>query len=241
MRLLVYDSSQQVREGFIITLLSSGYEVVVIKDKRELLTSLAKKPFSLAIIEVDETDKEMLQLIKILRSDEKYENIKIIVHILDPSKQFVIDMLKLGIVGYLLKPFNEKEIVQRLHTILEKANVDMPQRKHVRVKPAPTEVITVAFRSPVTHKIVSGKATDISVGGVAFTLTSTVEDSEIQIRQIVNNFQMQIGSARVSSSALVTAKKGSACAVLFHKISDFDLNVLCKYIYERLTNTILPK
>lgn len=241
MRLLIYDSSPQVREGFMISLLSAGYDLMVIKDKRELLLALSKKPFSLAIIEVEETDVEMLQLIKILRTDPKYEFLKVIVHVLNPSKQFVIDMLKLGVVGYLLKPFSEKEIVNRLKNILEKANIDMPQRLHVRVKPLDSEPISVAFRSPITHKVISGKVSDISIGGVAFVLNSSVDENEIQIKQIINNLQIQIGSIRISISALVTAKKGNVCALLFHKISDFDLNVLCKYIYERLTDGVLPK
>ncbi len=168
MRILVYDTSQQVREGFMINLLSAGYEVIVIKDKKTIFSALAKKPFNIVILEVNENDKEMLQIIKVLRTDAKYSNTKVIVHVLNPSKQFVVEMLKLGIVGYLLKPFNEKEIIPRLHNILEKANVHIPEREHVRVKPDESDNVTIAFRSPVTHKMINGKVTDISVGGVAF-------------------------------------------------------------------------
>lgn len=236
MRILILDSNSQIRDGFIMNLIPAGYEVVTIKENKEILTTLAKKPFNIAIIEVYEEDLTTIQIIKIMRTDKRYENIKIIVHVLNPSKQFVIDMIKLGIVGYLLKPFNEKEIVQRLSLILERACVDMPERKYVRVKPLPTENISIAFRSPVTHKVISGKATDISASGLAFNITSEVSDEEVQIKQVINNFQVQIGSSRTSMTAVVIVRKGTACTVLFKKISDFDLNTLCRYIYERLVD-----
>ncbi len=81
----------------------------------------------------------------------------------------------------------------------------------------------------------------ISLLVVLLLLTSNIDENEIQIRQIINNFQTQIGPMRISSTALVTAKKGNIYAVLFHKISDFDLNTLCKYIYDKLINISVAK
>lgn len=239
MRLLVYDSAAQVREGFMTTLLLSGYEILVLKEKKKILSEIAKKPYNLAILEANENDIEMTQIIQLMRTDPKYSAVGVVVHVLSPSKEFVVQMLRFGVVGYLLKPFNEKELMNRLTNILEKANINITQRKHVRVKPDDAAPITIGYRSPMTHKVVNGTITDISVGGAAFVLGEDVDTQEISLRQMINNFHIHIGSTRLSTTVLVTAKKGPTCAVLFHKISDFDSNTLCKYIYERLTDSTI--
>ncbi len=243
MRLLVYDGSAQIRESFMTTLISSGYEVMVLKEKKKILSTIAQKPYSLVILEANESDAEMTQIIQLMSTDSRYENVKIVVHVSNPSKQFVVQMLRFGVVGYLLKPFNEKELLNRLTNILEKAHIDISQRKHVRVKPSESDPVTISFRSLVTHRMIHGVVTDISVGGAAFTIDDGPDHKddhlEVELRQIINNFHVHIGTTRLSAIVLVTAKKGPSCAILFHQISDFDSNTLCKYIYERLTDSTL--
>ncbi len=224
-------------------LISSGYEVMVLKDKKKILSELAKKPYSLAVLEANESDEEMTQIIQMMRTDSRYDSVAVVAHVLSPSKQFVVQMLRFGVVGYLLKPFVEKDLLVRLANVLDKAHINISQRKHVRVKPSETEPVTIGFRSPRTHKMITGVVTDISVGGAAMIIGDDADHKEdykeIELRQMINNFHIHIGSVRLSAIVLVTAKKGATCAVHFHKISDFDSNALCKYIYERLTDSTL--
>lgn len=234
MRVLVLDFSTQVREGFITTLIPAGFEVIAVKDKKELIPTIAKVPFDIAVLEVNEQDKEIVQIIKLLRSDQRFQNIKLIVHINSPSKQFIVDMIKAGVAGYLLKPFNERDLLARFQKILVQANIEMKERRHVRVKPDPKDNIIVTFRSPSTHKMISGKVIDISAGGVAFSLFGTVSDEDLQVKQFINNFQIQIERTRAATPALIIAKKDKVCAVQYYKIQEFDLNIICKYVYDRL-------
>lgn len=243
MRLIVYDSSAQIRESFMTTLLTAGYEVLVAKDKKKILPALAKKPYNLAILEANEADTEMTQIIQMMRTDSRYESVAIVAHVHNPSKQFVVELLRFGVVGYLLKPFNEKELLNRLTNILDKAHINISHRKHVRVKPAENEPVKISFRSPKTHRMIIGTVTDVSVGGAALLIGDNEDHKndyqEIELRQMINNFHIHIGTVRLSAIVLVTAKKGTTAAVHFHKISDFESNTLCKYIYERLTETTL--
>ncbi|MBI4977997.1 MAG: response regulator [Spirochaetes bacterium] len=238
MRVLVLDFSTQVRESFITTLLPAGFEVIAIKEKKELIPTIAKMPFDIAVLEVVESDKEIIQMIRMLRADPRFANIKIIVHINSPSKQFIIDMIKAGVAGYLIKPFAEKGLLTRFQNILTKANIEMKERRHVRVKPDPKDNIIVTFRSPTTHKVISGKVLDISAGGVAFSLFGAVTDEDLAVRQFVNNFQIQIERVRATTPALIIAKQEKICAVQYYKIQDFDLNIICKYVYDRLSKDI---
>lgn len=236
MRVLVLDFSTQVREGFITALLPAGFEVTAIKDKKDLIPTLSKKQYEVAVLEVNEQDKEIIQMLRILRTNEAFKNLKIIVHVASPSKQFIIEMIKLGIIGTLLKPFSDRGILQRFQHILQKANIQLnEQRRHVRVKPGEKDKITVTFRSPVTHKVISGNVVDISAGGVAFELFGAVNDDEVKVRQFINNFQIQINRSLASTPALVIARRNKLVAVQYYKIQEYDLNILCKYIYDRLS------
>lgn len=234
MKVLVLDFSTTVREGFITALLPAGFEVTAIREKKELLTTLSKHPFDVAVLEVDEKDKEITQIIKVIRSDKRFASVKIIVHVASPSKEFIINMIKMGVAGYMLKPFSERGVLQRFQNVLTKAKVEVKERRHVRVKPDEKDNVTVTFRSPTSHRVISGEVVDISAGGVAFMLFGTVKEDEVQVRQFVNNFQIQIDRTRATTPALVIARKDKLVAVQYYKIQDYDLNVLCKYIYERL-------
>ena len=50
MRVLVYDSSLQIRDSFISILITAGYEVVAVKDKNNILNMSENFLFPVAII-----------------------------------------------------------------------------------------------------------------------------------------------------------------------------------------------
>lgn len=239
MRVLVYDSSSQVREGFIMALMPSGFEVVTVKEKNDILTMFSKRPFDVAIIEASEEDPEIMKIIRTIQTDERYKGVNVIVHILEPTKLFIVEMMKINIAGYLLKPFNEKDILTRLTAILEKAHINMGNLMPVTVKPKKNENIIIAFRSLESKKIMSTKVIEISPIGVKFDIPPDSTDKDIQIRNFINNLQIQIGAYRVVTGALITEKREKEYYAKFHKIAMFDLHIVCKYVYERNMEEIM--
>lgn len=240
MRVLVCDYSNQVREGFITQLIPAGYEVITVRTKKEVPAVALKKQIEILVLDMNDTDseKDIMDAINLLRADNRFSEIKVILHISTPSKEFIVKALRMGVIGFLLKPFNETTLLQRFTDILKKAKVEFKERKHVRVKPDEKDNVTVTFRSPVSHKVISGKVVDISAGGVAFTLFGNVNEEEVQVRQFLNNFQIQINRTRATTPAIIIARKDKLCAVQYYKIQEYDLNVLCKYVYSRLATDI---
>ena len=123
MRVLVYDSSLQIRDSFISILITAGYEVVAVKDKNNILSMFGKLPFSIAIIEVEENDTEMESILEKIYLDDRYHGVHVIVHVADPSKEFFTKMMRIGVSGFLLKPFNEKDFLNRFNVLIDKAGV----------------------------------------------------------------------------------------------------------------------
>jgi DNA-binding response OmpR family regulator len=238
MRILVYDQSQKVREGFIISLIPRGFEVVTIKDKKEIMGMFFRRPFDVAVLEVSIDDEEMLSLIETLHTEKRYSNTKIIVHTIDTAKNFIVELIKFNVSGYLLKPFNEKDLFNRLTNLLEKANCDMSKNTVCTVTPSPDEGISVKFRSTETHKVLTSNVLEISAVGVKFSISDDFKD-EINVKQFINNFQIQIGSSRIVTPALVTLKKDDICQVVYYNMPVFDLNTVCKYVYEQNLKKLL--
>lgn len=239
MRILVYDSSTQIREGFIMALMPHGFEVVTIKEKNEILPIFSKRPFDIAIIEASEEDPDIMKIIRTLQTDERYNGVSVIVHVLEPTKLFIVEMMKIGIAGYLLKPFNEKDLLNRLKSILEKAHININNLKPVVVKPRRDENLIMTFRSLESRKVISTKVIEISPAGVKFELPSDFTDKDIQIRNFINNLQIQIGAYRVVTGALITEKREKEYFAQFHKIPLFDLHIICKYVYDRNIEEIM--
>jgi len=231
MRLLVYDKSSFVRDSFILSLLPKGFEVITVKEKKDILSVFFKVPFNIAVIEVSPDDEEIISIIKTFKTDESYSNTSLIVNVLDPTKQFMLDLIKIGVAGYLIKPFNDKDLYERLTNILVSAKVNMSKTKMVNVIPKEDDNVGIKFRSSMTNKVITAKVIEFSSVSLKFKLPQNT-NSEIQLKQFINNFQIQIGSSRVVTSALVTSKKDDIVTIIFHNIAPFDLNKVCKYVYE---------
>ena len=231
MRLLVYDKSSFVRDSFIISLLPKGFEVITVKEKKDILTTCAKLPFNVAVIEVSPDDEEAMFIIKTFKTDEAYSNISVIVNVLDPTKEFMLELLKIGVAGYLIKPFNDKDLYDRLSGILTNAKIDMSKTKMVNVVPEEDDNVDIKFRSNITNKVVKATILEFSSVSVKFKFPENL-NSEIQLKQFIDNFQIQIGSSRLVTPALVTCKKDDIATVMFHNMTPFDLNKICKYVYE---------
>jgi CheY-like chemotaxis protein len=104
---LVVESSQTVREALCHVLLSFGIQGIPVPSRAAALKSLAgAEKIEGAVIDIDNSDVDGIALISELKQDERTRGMAIIVHTVQSSKEFVLRMVELGVVGYLLKPFS---------------------------------------------------------------------------------------------------------------------------------------
>ena len=120
MRVLVYESNSKIRDSMMSILIMAGFDVVALKDKNKILSMLGKRPFNIAIIDIVEDDEEIINITKNICSDDRYNTVHTIVHTEEISKELMTNMLEAGAIGFLLKPFNEKDFLSRFNKILEK-------------------------------------------------------------------------------------------------------------------------
>ena len=229
MRVLVYDSSSQIRDSFISILITAGYEVVEVKDKKNILPMFGKRPFKVAIIEVNEDDAEMLDILEKVYVDDRYHDVHIIVHVLEPSKEFITNMMRIGVSGFLLKPFNEKDFLNRFNMLLEKANIRPKKLKHIVINNL--DNFKLVFRHDSVRQILHGMIIEISPIGLKFIMPS--EEAAMEVGHVIKNASMSIGSYKINFSINILEKIGNEYVGEFEDLSAFSSRLICKLIYEK--------
>ena len=229
MRVLVYDSSLQIRDNFISILITAGYEVVAVKEKNNILPMFGKLPFSIAIIEVDENDSEMYDILEKIYLDDRYEGIHVIVHVADPSKEFFSKMMRFGVSGFLLKPFNEKDFLNRFSLLLEKADIKPKKLKHIVINDL--DNFKIVFRHDGVRQILHGMIIEMSPVGIKFIMPP--DEAGIEVGHIIKNASMAITSYKINFAVAITEKIGNEYVGEFKDLSAFNAKLICKFIYDK--------
>ncbi len=151
---VVMEESQGIRDSLCFTLLSCGIKGVPVSSYNEALQAF--KTLSTvdgAIIDIDSKELKGTELIKELKEREDTKAVSIIVHTIQSKKEFVVKMVEFGIIGYLLKPFDEEKTSSKLKSLLHKnkGHTENNSRKHIRVKPKPDELLMIMSIKQIDH------------------------------------------------------------------------------------------
>ena len=114
-------------EGEMAALLSfllkrEGYEVVHAADGRLAKTMIDEMPPpKLVLLDVMLPYMSGLQLVTYIRSKSEWRDVPIVMLTADSAEQDVVRALGAGAFDYILKPFNPRELIARLHRFLKTA------------------------------------------------------------------------------------------------------------------------
>ena len=229
MRVLVYDSSLQIRDSFISILITAGYEVVAVKDKNNILSMFGKLPFSIAIIEVEENDTEMESILEKIYLDDRYHGVHVIVHVADPTREFFTKIMRIGVSGFLLKPFNEKDFLNRFNVLIDKAGVKPKKLKHIVINNL--DNFKLVFRHDGVRQILHGMIIEMSPVGLKFIMPP--EEASLEVGHVIKNASMSISSYKISFSINILEKIGNEYIGEFADLSVFNSKLICKFIYDK--------
>lgn len=235
MKILLYEPINQIQVLLVSTLIQNGFKVFALSNKFEIIPSLTKAKYDLLICDTSKDDEQMIDVIKDIKSEEALKGVHIILHVKSASKDFLMDMVKVGVSGFILKPFVPAVFTEKFNQLVNRIQGEhTSQRKHIRISPGERESAQVSVRSNTTFKLLTGKVINISMGGVLFSLIGTVEDAEISVKQLLKNVQIKFRTSTIETNAVVVAKKSNAIALKFFSMPDYDKNILSRYIYENM-------
>ncbi|MDD3268937.1 MAG: response regulator [Syntrophomonadaceae bacterium] len=97
-----------------------GYELLEASDGQEGLAVLAKNSPEIALILLDWSMPGMngLEFLVIVKADVRYRSIPVMVVTTESEKSSIIKAVQLGVVNYLLKPFDQEELKKKITACL---------------------------------------------------------------------------------------------------------------------------
>jgi two-component system, chemotaxis family, chemotaxis protein CheY len=233
---LVVEGSQTVREALCYVLLSFGVKGIPAADKAAALSAVGTaQDLQGAIVDLDTAEVEGQALLQELKADDRYRGLPVIVHTAQSSKGFVLKMVEAGVAGYLLKPFNEGAARAKLAGILDRLADHNTQRRHIRVKPDPEELIRVHFRMPGSSPLHSGKLLDVSLGGTAVELLTPPAPEVFSPGTRIPSLKFSLGPRELSPGAVVVMCKAKVLALRFETLAPADMTALERYIFKRIS------
>lgn len=237
MGFVVVEGSLSVREGLCYVLLSLGIKGMPVSGRTAAWEILkTNNDVQGIIVDVDNLEVEGSKLITDLKANEQTKSLPVIVHTIQAGKEFVLKMIESGVAGYLLKPFHGETARFKLAAILDKLSDHNIQRKHIRVRPDPQEMIRVHFRSAVGSQLISGRIIDISLGGAAVELFNNAPAEALGAGIRISRLQFALGPRELCPSAFIVVLKTNVLALRFETLSPADKTALERYIFKRMSS-----
>jgi two-component system chemotaxis response regulator CheY len=235
-KFLVVEGAPASREAIARTLVPRGIQGLPVADRLAAWDALrADTTVQGAIVDVDERAVEGVRLIEEIKADESTRGISVIVHTTQTNRAFVVRMIEAGAAGFLIGAFTPKTGPDRLDRALARLAGHDRQRRHIRVRPDPGEMVRVSFRLPGGNALLAGLVVDISLGGMAVELLNPPSDGAPGTGTRITRLSISLSGRELSPAGVVVTSQGRTIALRFESLGDEDRTALERYIYRRIS------
>jgi len=115
MKILVVDDSQIFRESLKKILAEFGYQdIQEAVDGQDALAKLIKGKVDLILLDWEMPNLSGLEVLKNIRSAEKTKEVPVIMCTSHSDKKSIVEAMRAGVNGYILKPFEKETIREKL-------------------------------------------------------------------------------------------------------------------------------
>jgi len=123
--ILIVDDEAIVRESIKDWLKDAGYQVATAESGEEALEMIAKQDFGVMVLDVRLPGKSGIQVLKEVKTVKP--EIKSIIITAYPSTELAAEVMKLGAVDYLIKPFAPNDLERLIQeTLLKCESASLP-------------------------------------------------------------------------------------------------------------------
>jgi DNA-binding response OmpR family regulator len=117
MKILICEDNPMTVKTLSVVLHREGFDTDSSPDGNEALKLLKKNDYDLLVVDIHLPYISGLELVKFLRSDLKKKT-PVLVLTAFSDKQMQTKANQLGISGYIVKPFNPADLVNRIKSLL---------------------------------------------------------------------------------------------------------------------------
>ena len=122
-KILIVEDETPIREMIAFHLARAGYDTIEAEDCRRAREMLANERPDLALIDWMLPDMSGLELTRMLKRDNEYEDLAIIMLTARADEFDKVSGLEGGADDYVTKPFSPKELVARIQAVLRRSAV----------------------------------------------------------------------------------------------------------------------
>jgi two-component system, chemotaxis family, chemotaxis protein CheY len=158
MHFLIVDDSKMIRHMVITALSELGYDSFSeAADVIEAKNLLKGKKIDCIISDWHMPGESGLDFIKFVKSRPEYAQIPFIIQTIENEKKNIVEAVRAGVQGYLVKPVQKAAIAQKLTELSKLYPIQLPQDRHRPAKPSFVPAAPVAKQDAPANK---GNATD---------------------------------------------------------------------------------
>ncbi len=122
-RILVVDDQPSMRAHTIKILRDMGYTLIAEADDGDVAFEKIKKsipPFDLVITDLHMPKTSGIELAKLIRANQEFQQTPILLSTTEAQKDIVVQAIKSGADGYIIKPVQKETLTKHLLFITEK-------------------------------------------------------------------------------------------------------------------------
>ncbi|WP_301101922.1 response regulator [Propionivibrio sp.] len=131
--ILIVDDDPEIRRLLVDYLARNGFEAIAARDGHEMRHALDRHAVDLIVLDLMLPDSDGLTLCRDLRGNPKFPNIPVLMLTARGEETDRIVGIEMGADDYLVKPFNPRELLARIKTILRRTRALPP---NLRPEPA---------------------------------------------------------------------------------------------------------
>lgn len=242
--ILIVDDNEDNRYTIGRKMALTGYKsLFYAEDGEQALALLKQEPFDLVLLDIAMPKMDGIQVLTLMKQDERLQDIQVIVISASNENQNVIKCIELGAEDYLQKPFNPVLLRARVNACLDKRvlhrkEIEYLNRLHESEKIAELGHITVG----VAHEMNTPIGVCVSAASYMQEQTCELERAFLQGKITQNSFKSYIADCKSSLSLLeqnlrqaaqlINCFKGIAVDEYRESVQAIDLRSLINEIVE---------
>ena len=121
-KILVVDDEKQFLEMMTIRFEANGYEVITATDGKEGLTKAKSENPDIILLDVMMPEIDGFEVCKLLKNDEQYSGIPIIICTAMAQTADLETSNKVGADAYVTKPFDHSILLSKIEELLKKSS-----------------------------------------------------------------------------------------------------------------------
>jgi DNA-binding response OmpR family regulator len=117
-RILVVDDQQEILDLTSLVLQRAGYTIATAASGDEALDCLNREPFDLVLLDINMPGMDGWETLRLLRADDQLEQLLVIMFSVKGEVRDQVHSLQEGASGYITKPFDVDQLVERVERAL---------------------------------------------------------------------------------------------------------------------------